>query len=228
MDLINKDFEKLIHHQFLTENVSLLLYSLVRTYRPVKVLEVGAGYSSLCITKAFEDVQTETLLGYKLGEKSVEPNEQLYTKMFDKTGLTYSPRITIIDYDQKRTEKVYNILNDLNLMRFVDVLNVEAMEYLKSNQDNYDMIWIDFSSGLEYREILQHCFKMLDANGIIAFHNTATNVAGRLFLSELNMKSKISDDFEFLTIHEPHKKIQNSITLVKKKGDYPMHYALAR
>ena len=59
MNFINKDFTNLISKVYLTENASLILYSLIRSCRPHKILEIGVGYSTLFISKAISDIQED-------------------------------------------------------------------------------------------------------------------------------------------------------------------------
>ena len=61
MNLINEEFCNLVHNEFFTENVSLFLYSLIKCSRPHSIIEVGAGYSTLFISKAIQDIQQENL-----------------------------------------------------------------------------------------------------------------------------------------------------------------------
>ena len=52
MSLLNTDFLKEYPNIFGTENVSLIMYSLIKSIRPKKLIEVGAGYTSFFILES--------------------------------------------------------------------------------------------------------------------------------------------------------------------------------
>jgi predicted O-methyltransferase YrrM len=254
MHLVNEQFEKLLDNHYLTENVSLLIYSLIKTTRPLKVIEFGAGYSTICIAKAFQDIQKEEFnpiinpeqwdffrKTYSRNSESVYRQRlyEFYKLCFVEdslhTGKNYNPSLTTIDNSAEvGVSNSYNsipsILEELNLSQYVKFVNSDWMDKIKNlgESDYFDFIWIDIGSGLEYKEIFDLIFPKLNSAGILAFHNVATNVASRYFLAEMKLKCKLSDEFEMMTLWEPHKKRQNSIVLFKKTCDYPIFEMLAK
>ena len=254
MDLINKKFENLIDNQYLTENISLLIYSLIRTTRPLKLLEFGAGFSTICIAKAFQDIQKEEFnpnvtpqrWGSFCREIFKEESEDFYREKtyeaykfcFDEnsilTGNKYDPKLITVDNSNNTNvhnsfNKISSVLEKLNLSKYVEFIHSDWMEVIKGldESNRFDFVWVDLGSGLEYKEIFDIIFPILNPAGIVAFHNVATNVACRYFLAEMKLRSKLSDEFEMMTLWEPHKKTQNSIVLFKKNIDYPIYNLLA-
>ena len=254
MNLINSEFENLLDNHHLTENISLLIYSLIRTTRPLKVIEFGAGYSTICIAKAFQDIQKEEfnpLLNPEkwlsvLREKYYRNSESIYRqKIYEwykwsfiedslQTGNKYNPKLITVDNgDGENSENCYRniapILEKLDLSKYVEFMTSDWIKTIKNfnESDQFDFVWIDTGSGLEYKQIFDMMFSKLNLAGIIAFHNVATNTACRYFLAEMKLKCKLTDEFEMMTLWEPHKKRQNSIVLFKKNCDYPMFNHLA-
>jgi predicted O-methyltransferase YrrM len=237
MDLVNKSFENLVHHTYLTENVSLLLYSLIRMYRPLTALEIGAGYSTLCIAKAFDDIQKEKL--------SLPKESHLFNNWFvgnsSHSGIAYNPKLITVDCTQfdgmnariksinqkNEFNKIIQLLEEMDLKKFVDIrVALASSIFLNVNNDDtmYDFVWIDAGDGREFPEVFDLLYPKLNPGAIIAFHNVVTTVTGKAFLFEMALRMKTSNDFEMLTLNEPHKKDQNSIALFKKNVRYPSHH----
>lgn len=256
MDLINKDFENLIGNQYLTENISILLYSLIKTTRPLKLIEFGMGYSTLCIAKALFDIQKEQynpkystywdhIRNSYIKHDPKNYTESRYSEVINKfyedyfikdsnmTGSTYDPIFITVDNNQSPSkiinqETVLETLNKIDCTKYVKIVCQDFMKYINEMDDteNLDFVWVDVGSGLEYKNVFDKIFPKMNPAGIIAFHSVATNISSRLFLSEMKLKSKISDEFEMLTLLEPHKKKQNSIVVFKKNCDYPIYNEL--
>jgi predicted O-methyltransferase YrrM len=221
MSLINTRYTELLSKNFLTEEVSVFLYSMIRCCRPQNILEIGAGYSTLFLAKAIDDIKKE--------DYSKQPNE-FFINNKDNAFMEnrYTPKFTVVDtFNQDyAVDDVPEILKRENLNTLVDFVTDEGLEFLKtiSTQHNkYDFIWLDFGSGAEYAYLFDCAYKQLPPGGIIIIHSTAGNVFGRLFLAEIKLKNKLSDEFEMITFVEPHKKIQNSFTVFKKNANYPIY-----
>jgi len=213
MDLINKDFEKLLDNTFLTENVSLFLYSLIRCCLPTNVLEIGAGYSTLFLAKALNDS-----VDYLHSLNFCEKDTYWTTK--------YKPILNIIENEQSEDDKLLNIQNTLiklKLDKFVKIHNQNGNTF--NNNEKYDFIWIDYGSAQNYWPIFEHYKNLLMEGGIIVMHSTLTNLWGRLFLTELKLEiSKgLYSDLELITFLEPHKLNQNSFTVIKKTTKDPIY-----
>lgn len=214
MNLINEEFCNLLPNQFLTENVSLFLYSLLKCSRPQSIIEVGYGYSTLFISKAIQDIQKENL-----DFDSLLDNKNKFT------GPEYNPTFRVIENFEHPhfIRKVASVIRKYKLDKNLQFINRSIDEYLKNTQDNYDLVWMDFGSGKEYMYFFKLFLERLNEGGMIIVHSTITNLAGRLFSTELKLMLKDDSSLEMISIVEPHKSIQNSFTIVKKNADYPIH-----
>lgn len=189
-------------NQFLTENVSLFLYSLVKCHRPHSIVEVGCGYSTSFIAKALKEIKEEDI--------SHIPTSILVDNYTQFTGKSYDPYFVTIDSDRRPD------------VDGVNYLNMEVSEFLNSQNYALDMVWLDFgpSSKKEYHYYFNEFFSRLNPGGFIIIHSTVSNYIARLFLTELKLQAKTRNDIEIMSFVEPHKKEQNSFTVIKKEADY--------
>ena len=204
MNLINQDFANNIPKTFMTENVSLFLYSLLKSTRPHSIIEIGAGYSTLFLSEAIRDIKKEDI--------SHISNDKLIENYKSYCGDNYDPFFVVIDRCQQ--QKYEN----------AHFVNMDAKEYLNKTDHSFDLVWLDFgpTSTKEYHYYFDTFLERLNPGGFIVIHSTATNCIARIFLTELKAEIK-QRNIELLTILEPHKKEQNSFTVIKKEIDYPIY-----
>ena len=206
MRLLNKEFTKNLTNQYLTENVALFLYSLIRTTRPNKIIEVGYGYTSAFLIEAIQDVQDENLE---------------YMKDFLVNDLKYSPELVIVDNDAQSND--LNLIASLKQNKSINLIDQDFYKYWESCNDFFDLIWIDFEGGSDYMDILFKVYPQLTQGGFVIFHNTVHNAEGKVFLANLDLYRMKDDSFEVMTFVEPHKMNQSSYTVIKKKTHYPTY-----
>jgi len=224
MDLINNDFTTLLPNRHLTENVSLFLYSLIKTCRPKKIIEIGAGYSSLFISKAIEDIKTEDI------------HTHLKTNLIEEHAehtFEYDPEYTIVEafenvYGRNNREGIITeVLKQEDLWKNINFVKLNFYDFIKSPCQPYDLVWLDFGTGKEYMKAVSYFYESLLPNGIIIIHSTVNNLAGRLFVTEMKLRNCYDSSFEIMTFEEPHKMRQSSFTIIKKHGEYKTHSVFA-
>ena len=220
MHLINKEFVNNTGNIFLTENVSLFLYSLIKTCRPKNILEIGAGYSTHFIIKAIEDIQNDDY-EFLLPKESLIENHEQYTN-------SYNPNFTIVDNFHWQEENIKReLLKQIKQsapysvrLKFVEMC---AKDFVLVDESPYDFVWVDFGDGTENEYIFHKFFKNLEEGGFIIIHHTCTTLIGKLFLAEMSFLNKREDLFEMMSFVEPHKTRQNSFTVFKKLKKYPTY-----
>jgi hypothetical protein len=220
MNLINGNFIKLLpYDKFFTENVSLFLYSLIKCTRPLKLIEVGFGYSTLFISRALQDIQSE--------EKSV--NEFIFSKEYDTfVGDTYKPEFIVVDdLSHHAIENTMDVLRENKLDKNIRFVKEDVYKFIENNSNTYDFIWLDFGDGTEYLKMFDVFYGKLSPGGQMIIHSTAGNLCGRYFLSEIKLKNKLADEFEMITFVEPHKRYQSSFTVIKKNINLPIYEVFA-
>ena len=216
--LINKSFTSYIDNYFFTENVSIFLYSLIRSCRPVNLLEVGAGYSTSFLAQALKDIQ----------EDPFNNGNSVNSKYWDEI---YFPQLEVVENEVlgKTLEEILSFLKKNSLEKYVKIINKDIYSYLddllKNQNKTYDFIWMDYGSGENYQKDFEMFEKLLNPNGIIVVHSTLTNTYGQLFLSEMKLQTKVGKylHLEMISFLEPHKLFQNSFTVFKKTTNYPLY-----
>ena len=223
-EFVNENFQSLIENNFLTENVSIFLYSLVKCCRPKKLLEIGCGYSTLFLCKALEDIKKEINLDLKYNIFDEKINPEFWKN-------SYEPYLEVIengeiDYLNHDYNHVLKIINQQSLNKYIKFNFCDANEFIKNSkftESNYDLIWVDYGSSEHYINFFESFFESLTPGGIIVFHSTLSNFPGRLFVAEMKLRQKNSNDFELISFFEPHKVIQNSFTVIRKVDNTPIY-----
>ena len=216
-NLINEDFTNLVPNTFMTENVSLFLYSLIKCVRPYKILEVGFGYSTLFIAKAIDDIRKEDIT-----KESFFTPEKITEGHWVHSGPTYIPDFTCVDSRQiMGCNPNVKVFEDEELIQYVNIVETDFRYFLDNTDGNYDLIWLDFGPPTthEYKQYYKSVMKRLNPGGSIVIHSTVSNYVARLFLTELKLELKGNSDIELMTFVEPHKKQQSSFTIIKKNVD---------
>ena len=215
MNLINKEFCNLLRNHYLTENVSLFLYSLIRCTRPQSIIEVGAGYSTLFISEAIEDIRREDVKDYP---------DDIWTRERDQfIGEGYKPLLTVVENGEEENHLNPFSTGDIPLYENINFVQDDIDNYLTSSQENYDLVWMDFGGGLEFMYYFRKFLDKLNGGGCIIVQSTIGSVAGRLFSTELKLLAHDNSELEIMSFVEPHKQLQNSFTVIKRMGRYHVY-----
>lgn len=215
MDLINEDFCELMPNHFLTENVSLFLYSLIKCSRPQSIIEVGSGYSTLFILKSIRDIQKEIL---------PFPEKVFTEEKNNFTGKKYNPIFNVVEnFSHPNHLKNYSCLKKFDITKNINFINNSIEDYLKNSKETYDFVWMDFGTGSDYMYFFKLFLEKINPGGFIIIHSTMSNLFGKLFVTELKLMNSYENSLEIMNIVEPHKSLQNSFTIVKKVTDYNIY-----
>ena len=218
MELINKNFINVTNNRFLTENVSIFLYSLIKSCRPQNLLEIGAGYSTVFLAQALKELKTTPI------NSNYNVNHEYWNEI-------YSPKLEVIENEEmgEVLQKVKTFLKSNSLEKYVKIINKDLYSYidndLKKSNKTYDFIWLDYGAGDNLLSDFLFFESILNPNGLIIVHSTLTNLFGKHFLSEMKLETKIGkySHLEMISFLEPHKSLQNSFTVFKKTTNYPLY-----
>jgi predicted O-methyltransferase YrrM len=205
-----------------TEAVAPLLYDLVMLHRPRRILEVGGGLSSLYLLKGLADC--DAAIAVESG--AVGAAGGLLSEAYFQAPAVPA-RLHMIDnlvHADTTAGRVIQTAKDLGIDGPLRVHEADFIGYadkLPKDEPPFDMVWFDCGT-IEYFQHFRRAYWPLVSRdgGLILIHSLATNFHGQMFLSELKLEqaTKSFTEFELLTLIEPHKMRQNSVTMIRLTG----------
>lgn len=219
------------------ENLGPLLYSLVRFTKARKVVEVGAGYTTLFLLQALKDNEDEMkrvvdlenegrlrLLDYpfgiadKLSEWSTTPVSSLLC-------------IDNCEHQKETASSAVGVAKTLGLDSYLEFLRGDAFDALDTHfshteTESIDMLWCDFGVGARMKEYAGNVWKYIKPGGFLCCHSTLTNKHTREWLENIRKNGREDEtgipqgDYVEVSLLEPHKRYQNSITILQKRGRF--------
>jgi len=223
-----------------TEVMAPLLHSLVRGSRPRNVLEVGMGYTTPFLAQALADNVADCAReSEELAQKTAAliANPQAVT---DEAGMAwlkaapswgapgfyvapYKPTLYAIDNltsPNTSAAKVKTILGKLGLEQYVSVHDGNFEGYSKHLPADllFDFVWFD---GGTYEPFFDEYWDRVDGNGgliVLHCHHQLDTWSVSPLITKLKLKLATNqfNDFELLTVAEPHKVMQNAYTIIRK------------
>lgn len=164
-----------------TEHAAWMLYTLVRMLRPERILEIGAGYSTLFILRALADNLEEIAADRSL----VEENEPLDETRQQRRSLlvpreilrSYRPRLLSIDdlsVQPSSAERVTSVAARLGLDNLLDFRMVHYRQLIETDLSDwipFDLIWLDAGSPADDAEFLAALWpKLREDHGWMVLH----------------------------------------------------------
>jgi Methyltransferase domain len=231
-----------------TENMAPLLYSIIRFHKPVKVLEVGAGFTTIFALQALHDNDAEIDMYQQLcrDESFAWPKlNWLNEGYLNRSGGYRHSQLYCVDnmaHTGTTARLVSTVAASLGLEERLIFIEGDATGTATRNELEEELgdgrgaglLWIDFGDGDRLDEVLlDHGYwDLVDPNGgLVLVHSTLTNAASREWLSRMKQhctsSSSASDNshssrygqFELLSLMEPHKMRQNSVTMLRRMGN---------
>ena len=219
------------------ENMAPMLYALVRFVKPSRVMEVGMGYTSVFIAAALQDNDREMEVcrrcaneedaGYRVRNADWMVPSSL--------SLTSTSVLHAIDdmgaaegVNRGSADGVSSIIAKQGLENFVQVHCGDAYDMAASicERDGepvvFDMMWLDFGLGTSARinAFIDNLWPRLRNGGFILLHSSLTNSVTRSWLDSFRRRREEQTggiDFDVLSFLEPHKRFQNSFTILQKR-----------
>lgn len=230
--------EPLFEPGFGTEHAGPLLYSLVRMTRPRRVLEVGLGYTTPFLVQALADSRAEDAADRDImrDRPDNDPRKSTLSRRWYATG--YAPRHYAIDDFStagQTADRVLEIVRSLGLADFMEMhegdFRGRARE-LPHDARPFDLVWFDCGGPPEYIDFLNEYWPLINPDhGLLLLHSTYWNlqttwhgrevsnlICGSIAneIKRQQMVAGLDARFEVLSLVEPHKIRQGSITLVRR------------
>ncbi len=233
-----KAVEPLYYPGMGTEHVAPLLYSLVRMTHPRSVLEVGLGYTTPFLAQALMDnVREFEADRHLLANPGVDDERRLVLAQ-EYFQTDYSPRHHAIDdfSDQDSSGKeALEVIEALNLKSMVQVHegNFRGLSgQMSQSAFPLDLVWFDCGGLPEYVDFIEEYWRLINPDhGLLLLHFTYSrlsfvrdgvqNVAlicGPVAneIKRQQMHAGVNAGFEVLSLVEPHKRRQGSVTMIRK------------
>ena len=224
-----------------TEHAAMLLYALVRMTRPRSVLEVGLGYTTPFLLQALADNAQEwqaDLAVLQSARNMDARRDLLLPAHFVKP---YRPKLIAIDDFSaagSSAKRVVDAAKALALDSFLVQISGDFRGRSGAIDDAhkpFDFIWFDCGGDEEYVDFLSEYWSQSAADCVVALHFTYQwqeievaqhggvftdiGLAPGAILAELQRQHRqagVDTHFEILTIVEPHKTRQGSVTLLRR------------
>ena len=220
-----------------TEEVGPLLYSLVRMTRPQNVLEVGLGYTSPFLARALADNIDEFAADREIVRQQ-DTGWRRATLSAEYHANDYTPVLHAIDdfsLAESSAPKVLNVLGGMELRHLVQVsegdFRGKSREIAGTSQP-FDFVWFDCGGVDEYVDFIEEYWPLITADhGLLLLHYTYWTVEqernggverklvmGSIVneLKRQQLAAGLGATFEVLTLVEPHKTRQGSVTMIRK------------
>ncbi|CAK9097802.1 unnamed protein product [Durusdinium trenchii] len=213
------------------ENMGPLLYSLVRFVKPSHCLEIGAGYTSAFLLQALEDNQRELQFWEDWRGREAGPQSWLVSELAEKTGEEGSLHcVDNFAHEHSTAPLLSQIAKRLRLQHRLRLHLDDARAFVEEADmaQSFDFVWLD---GLldfappkkgdvraSIDSFLSLLWPHLAPGALILLHSTLTNSSVRGWLENISA-SPWGPPNNVLSLLEPHKKFQNSVTILQHRPD---------
>ncbi|KAL3802350.1 hypothetical protein HJC23_007175 [Cyclotella cryptica] len=227
--------ESLYNPHMGVENFGPFLYSFIRFTKRRRIVEVGAGYTTLWILQALKDNELELqrirdldnegrlrMLDYPFGTPALTD--------WDVSSPSYVPSsllcIDNCEHQRQTASNAIGVAKTLGLDQYLNFLQGDAFDALGthfSEVESIDMLWCDFGVGSRMAEYASNVWKYIKPGGFLVCHSTLTNRRTREWLEGLRGRKgeKVtgipSNEYVELSLLEDHKRFQNSLTILQKR-----------
>jgi predicted O-methyltransferase YrrM len=210
------------------ENMGPLLYQLVRFFKPSRALEIGAGYTSIFLLQALAD-NDEELRRFSSLERAGACPGFLVASALEAHAERAPSILHCVDnlaHEQTTAHRVIDAARQLGIesaLRFIeaDAWRV-ADDWPEGPAEQLDLLWFDFGAGGRLAQLLAAWWPRLALGGLLIVHSSLTNAMTRAWLETVRKPAPGTEpplgEVACLSLLEPHKRYQNSCTILQKRG----------
>jgi predicted O-methyltransferase YrrM len=226
-----------------TELMGPLLYTLVRSTRPLRVVEAGMGYTSPFIARALADNARDVADEAARLERKLRRWDERRTRV---TGTSDSARaihweclvadptyaaptfycaehapvfhaVDRMTAADSTARHVMDVICELGLTPHVSIYDGDFRTFLDARPRDaapFDFIWND-AEALGGAGVTELLDLLNPRGGMLVLHDTLASSAGQQIVSALR-EAQVAGLIELLNVLEPHKLRQNSATIVRR------------
>ncbi len=169
-----------------------MLYSLIRYLKPRKVLEIGAGYTSIFILQALADNAKEEAEFRDLrnkGECNCDGIPWSVDEYFDdEVRPAVLDCVDNMEHESTTAHLVVKIADELKLSSYLKLHVADCYDYDTSNfgDSPFDFVWLDgISTDKRFAALFKRYFAKIRLGGYAAVHSTLTNSTSKIWLSTI-------------------------------------------
>lgn len=221
-----------------TEHVAPWLYSIVRMTRPRRVMEVGLGYTTPFIAQALIDNTREFETDRQLLANKGKDEERRLVLAEEYHQIDYVPCHHAIDDfsdEDSSSRAALEVVRTLDLESIVRIhqgdFRGRSLE-MGASAFPLDLVWFDCGGLEEYVDFIEEYWPLINPDhGMLLLHFTYSRlsfmrdgvqdvklICGPVAneIKRQQMDAGVNATFEVLSLVEPHKRRQGSVTMVRK------------
>jgi len=209
------------------ENAGLVLYSLVRFTKLRRLVEIGAGYTSLWLLQALKDNDDEMR---RLSDLKGKGKCQLldspwsvpeYVDYYDE-GESSLLCVDNCLHQRQTASGAAAVAKNLGLDKYFRFVQGDAYD-MQFEPESVDLLWCDFGVGSRMRDFAPGAWRSVRPGGFLVCHSTLTNQGTREWLEDVRTRKEETltgippGEFTELSLLEPQKRYQNSVTILQRR-----------
>lgn len=221
------------------ENMGPLLYSLLRFVKPKHCLEIGAGYTSAFLLQALADNAREAeawerWCSAEVGRKAEREAPWLVHEALPTMGTGVLHCVDNLAHSGTTAHHTWAVAKALGIEQHLRLHLDDARAFLSESQAElpaFDFIWLDglldfappaggggggVKRGID--AFLAELWPRVVPGGYVLLHSTLTNSAVREWLAEVQA-ARWGPPGAVVSLLEPHKRFQNSVTLLQSRPE---------
>lgn len=210
------------------ENLGPFLYSFLRMTKRRRVVEIGAGYTTLWILQALKDndIELESVRSIqRSGECKLLNIDWTIHNTVEEFDSEPSQLLCIDNCEHQRetASGAGLVAKSLGLDSYLEFRRGDAFD-MNLPDATVDVLWCDFGVGARMREFISSAWDCISPGGFLLCHSTLTNENTRTWLEAIrNRESKEitgiePGEYTELSLLECHKRFQNSVSIIQKRS----------
>jgi len=210
------------------ENLGYLMHSLVKFLKPRRVVEVGAGFTTLFILAALRE-NDEEMSRIKKERDRLRLLDYPWVVDSEVEGWGEGTKsvLTVIDncrHQKQTATAAEEVAEELGLRDRMDFVVGDAFEQT-FEAESVDLLFCDFGVGAKMKDFMEANFGSLRPGGYVVVHSTLTNRNTRAWVEMVRRGAGKEQtgipkgELEHVSFLERHKRFQNSITVFQRRTE---------
>ena len=218
-----------------TENIAPLLYALAKMRRPSRILAVGLGYTTLFLLRALRESFDESAQDISIlaGDIDNVERKSVLCREYPYEGRPLLIGVDDFSDNNGRLTSLGDSIARIGATEYFDLRRQRFQDFDCDPSMRFGIVWIDCGHQIDYAYLCNKFWPLVEGDGgIFAMHYTHVDIEvplGNGASAQLvvpgpwvnSVKKQLIDlgpdsDAEILSLTEPHKARQGSITVMRK------------